>query len=284
MAFAGLRVLSLESRRAGEMGVLVSKQGGDYIVAPSMREIPIADNPDVLAFYDSLRAGQFDMVVLLTGVGARAVDSILAPYHGPGAFADALKSVAVVPRGPKPQAVLREWGVPWAVSVPSPNTWRELLAVTADRPERRVAVQEYGRSNEDLLAALRARGCSVTPVRVYQWALPADTAPLREAARRVARGEIDVLLLTTSMQLPHLVQMAAEEGVAVPFRVALQRMAICSIGPTTSDTLEDMGFRADMEPSLPKMGILVKEAAEQASDIIARKRERTCNEETVSGN
>jgi len=283
MGFNGLRVLSLESRRSEEMGTLLRKQGCVPFIAPSMREVPIADNPDVLAFYENLRAGAFDMVILLTGVGARAVDTVLAPYHGAGAFAEELKKVAVAPRGPKPMAVLREWGVPWAVAVPSPNTWRELIAATEGRPERRIAVQEYGRSNEDLLAALRARGCDVTPVRVYQWDLPEDTAPLRDAARRLANDEFDVLVLTTSMQLPHLAQMAAEEGVAAPFRAALNRLAICSIGPTTSETLEDMGISADMEPSMPKMGILVREAGEQAGDIIARKRERTCNDATVSG-
>jgi uroporphyrinogen-III synthase len=224
------------------------------------------------------------MVILLTGVGTRAVESVLAPHHGAGAFAAELKKVAVVPRGPKPQAVLREWGVPWAVSVPSPNTWRELLAAIVDRPERRVAVQEYGKTNEDLIAGLRDRGCDVTAVRVYQWALPIDTAPLREAARRLAAGEFDVLVLTTSMQLPHLAQMADEEGVAVPFAAALRQMAICSIGPTTSESLEDMGLHADMEPSLPKMGILVKEAAERANDIIARKRGISCSDASVSGN
>lgn len=272
MGFDGLRILSLESRRAEEIGVLVRKQGGEVFVAPSMREVPIADNPEVLAFYEGLRAGAFDMVILLTGVGTRAVDAVLAPHHGAGAFAEELKKVAVVPRGPKPQAVLREWGVPWAVAVPSPNTWRELMAAIADRPERRVAVQEYGRSNEDLLGALRERGCEVTPVRVYQWALPIDTAPLREAARRTARGEFDVLLVTTSIQLPHLFDIAEAEGVSAEFRAALEKMAICSIGPTTSESLDDLGLRADMEPTLPKMGILVKEAGEQASDIIARKR------------
>lgn len=272
MGFQGLRVLSLESRRGEEMAVLIRKNGGEPFIAPSMREVPIADNPDVLEFYDALRAGAFDMVILLTGVGTRAVDSILAPRHGSGAFADALRQIAVVPRGPKPQAVLRDWGVPWAVSVPSPNTWRELLTAIEGRPERRVAVQEYGRSNEDLLAALRARGCAVTPVRVYQWDLPVDTAPLREAARLLAAGEFDALLLTTSMQLPHLLQIAEAEGIAAEVRAALSRLAICSIGPTTSETLEDMGLHADMEPSLPKMGILVKEAGEQAGDIISRKR------------
>lgn len=275
MGFSGLRVLSLESRRAAEIETLLRKQGAEPFVAPSMREVPIADNPDILAFYDSLSAGAFDMVILLTGVGARAVDSILAPVHGAGAFAEQLRRVTVVPRGPKPQAVLREWGVLWAVNVPSPNTWRELLAAIEGRPERRVAVQEYGRSNEELLAALRERGCEVTPVRVYQWALPADTAPLREAARRLAAGEFDAILLTTSMQLPHLLQVAEEEGLVPAIRASLARMAICSIGPTTSETLEDLGLRADMEPSSPKMGILAKEAGEQAGDIIARKRNLT---------
>ncbi len=275
MGFSGLRVLSLESRRAAEIETLLRKQGAEPFVAPSMREVPIADNPDILAFYDSLSSGAFDMVILLTGVGARAVDSILAPVHGAGAFAEQLRRVTVVPRGPKPQAVLREWGVPWAVNVPSPNTWRELLAAIEGRPERRVAVQEYGRSNEELLAALRERGCQVTPVRGYQWALPADTAPLREAARRLAAGEFDAILLTTSMQLPHLLQVAEEEGLVPAVRANLARMAICSIGPTTSETLEDLGLRADMEPSSPKMGILAKEAGEQAGDIIARKRNLT---------
>jgi uroporphyrinogen-III synthase len=275
MGFSGLRVLSLESRRAAEIETLLRKQGAEPFAAPSMREVPIADNPDVLTFYGDLAAGVYDMVILLTGVGARAVHSILAPVHGAGAFAEQLKRVTVVPRGPKPQAVLREWGVPWAVSVPSPNTWRELLAAIEARPERRVAVQEYGRSNEELIGALRARGCVVTPVRVYQWALPVDTAPLREAARRLAAGEFEAILLTTSMQLPHLLQVAEEEGLVPAIRASLARMAICSIGPTTSETLEDLGLRADMEPSLPKMGILVKEAGEQAGDIIARKRNLT---------
>ena len=39
MAFNGLRVLSLESRRAQEMAELIRKQGGDPFVAPAMRDL-----------------------------------------------------------------------------------------------------------------------------------------------------------------------------------------------------------------------------------------------------
>jgi uroporphyrinogen-III synthase len=74
-------------------------------------------------------------------------------------------------------------------------------------------VQEYGKSNPELLAGLRERGAEVTPVRVYQWALPEDTAPLREAVRRLATGAVDVAMFTTSIQVAQLLQIAAEEGV-----------------------------------------------------------------------
>jgi len=266
MGFENARVIALESRRAEEMAALIRKNGGDPFVAPSMREVPIEDNPEVFEFLDDLRAGIHEMVILLTGVGTRAVDKVLATRHPEGVFAEALRRVTVVPRGPKPQAVLREWKVPWAVTVPSPNTWRELMAAIAGRPERRVAVQEYGRPNEALLQALRERGCKVKQVRVYQWDLPEDTAPLAEAARRILNGEADALLLTTSVQILHLARVAGDDDA---LRAALRRMRICSIGPTTTEALEDFGVTVDMEPSTPKMGVLVKEAG----DMIARKRE-----------
>jgi uroporphyrinogen-III synthase len=49
-------------------------------------------------------------------------------------------------------------------------------------------------------------------------------------------------------------------------------MVIASIGPTTSEELRQQGISIDLEPSHPKMGFLVREAAEQASDLLMRKR------------
>jgi uroporphyrinogen-III synthase len=168
-------------------------------------------------------------------------------------LAEALRGVTVVARGPKPMAVLREWNVP-AILVPEPNTWREVLASTVGRPERRIAVQEYGKSNPELLAGLRARGAEVTAVPVYQWELPEDTGPLREAVRRVAAGDFRVAMFTTSIQVAHLFRIAAEEGVETKVRDGLAKMIVASIGPTTSEALEDDGVHVDFVPSHPKMG------------------------------
>src|SRR2546428_7034621 len=168
MSFAGAKVLSLESRRATEIAQLIRNQQGDPFVAPSMREAPLDRNEDAFRFAEKLFAGGFDMVVLLTGVGTRLLDRVLATRYQAGRFAEALRKLTVVARGPKPMAVLREMNVP-AIVVPEPNTWRETLAATEGRPERSIFVQEYGKSNAELLAGFRARGAEVTAVRVYQW-------------------------------------------------------------------------------------------------------------------
>lgn len=271
MPFAGLRVFAFESRRAAEMAELIRKREGEPFVAPSMREAPLERNDEAFAFAERLFAGAFDMVILLTGVGTRLLAKVLAARYPEERFPGALRALTVVARGPKPAAALREMGVTPAVVAPEPNTWRELVAAVEGRPERRIAVQEYGRSNPDLLAALRARGAEVATVRVYGWDLPEDTGPLREAARRLARGEADVALFTTATQIDHLLRMAAEEGVESEVRRALARVAVASIGPTTTEALEEYGIRPDLEPSHPKMGILVHEAAREAAGILRRK-------------
>src|SRR5580704_2333267 len=183
--FAGLRVLSLESRRAPEMAKLIANHGGEPIVAPSMREIPLETNTEALAFVRRLLAGEFDMVIFLTGVGTRALARVVETMYSLEKYLAELRKIAVVARGPKPVAVLQEWNVPIAVTAPEPNTWRELLRALdengAEYPVkgRRVAVQEYGVSNKEFLDGLADRGAKVTSVPVYEWGLPEDMGPLR---------------------------------------------------------------------------------------------------------
>jgi uroporphyrinogen-III synthase len=263
MAFEGMRVLSLESRRNSEMAELIRKQGGEPFVAPSMREVPLEDNHVAFAFGQELFGGGFEMMILLTGVGTRQLNRLLATRYPATAFADALRRVTVVARGPKPAAALREMAVSPALSAPEPHTWREVLAVTEGRPERRIAVQEYGRSNPELLDGLRSRGAAVTAVRVYQWDLPEDIEPLRESARRLAAGDFAVALFTTAVQIAHLVRVAEEQGIGPQVLDGLRRTMIGSIGPTTTEALEEFGLKPAFEPSHPKMGFLVREAAER---------------------
>ncbi len=273
MSFAGKRVIALESRRAVEMAELIRRQGGDPFVAPSMREAPIENNPEAFDFAERLLGGGFDMVIFLTGVGTRALVRVIGTRYPVERLAEALRGITLVARGPKPAAALREMQTPATILVPEPNTWRELLVAIRDRKEHNIAVQEYGRPNPELIGALRARGAEVTPVRVYQWDLPEDTGPLREAVRRIAAGEADVILFTTAIQVVHLFRVAGEMGLRDEVERKLPSMVISSIGPATTEALEHYDLHPALEPSHPKMGILVKETAEWCGGATERQGE-----------
>jgi uroporphyrinogen-III synthase len=107
---------------------------------------------------------------------------------------------------------------------------------------------------------------------VYRWALPEDIEPLKAAVNAVARGEVDVVMFTTSMQVVHLLQVARDMNLQASVLKSLTRMVIASIGPTTSEELQRHGLAADLEPSHPRMGFLVREAAERAGELLRMKR------------
>jgi uroporphyrinogen-III synthase len=276
--FDGLRVLSLESRRATEMAKLIETYGGSAIVAPSMREVPLETNTEAQDFTRKLIASEFDAVILLTGVGTRALTRVAETVCPREEFIAALKRIPVVARGPKPVAALKELGIAPIVTAPEPNTWRELLAAldqnssTLPLREKRVALQEYGAPNAELIAGLAQRGARVTQVPVYEWALPEDVQPLRDAVTSLVNAKVDVALFTTSIQIIHLLKIAAELGKEKEVVAAFQKILVGSIGPVTSEELLAHGIPADMEPSHPKMGFLVNEVAQRSADLLAQKR------------
>jgi uroporphyrinogen-III synthase len=276
--FGGMRVLALESRRAKEMAALIGTYGGQAVVAPAMREVPLERNREAAQFVAALVDGNFDMVVFLTGVGTRLLAELAETLYTREQFVTALMRTRVVARGPKPTVALKELGSPVHITVPEPNTWRELLAALDGDIERtkwqgtRIAIQEHGEPSADLSKALEQRGARVTRVPVYRWALPEDTAPLQEAVRSIIAGDISVVLFTTSVQIVHLFQIAAANGLEETLQEALRRCAVASIGPTTSEELRRRGLAPDLEASHPKMGFLVKEASEQTAALIRVKR------------
>jgi len=272
--FNGLTVAAFESRMAAEMARLIERYGGRPHVAPALREIPLSDNAAVLEFGKRLLAGHFEMVILLTGAGTRTMVEILQTRYQLESIKTAIARTTVVARGPKPVAALKELGLTPSIMVPEPNTWRDILQVLDGRGsliEVRIAVQEYGVSNPDLLAALRERGAQVTQVPIYKWVLPENIAPLQEVLGEIIAGNIQVMLVTNAAQIDHVMQLLEQEGITTQFKEACRKIVVASIGPTASERLRHYGLPIDFEPTHPKMGILVKETSERAHALLQQK-------------
>jgi uroporphyrinogen-III synthase len=273
MPFAGLRILSLESRRAKEMETLIRREGGDPFVAPSVQERALEDHGDAIRFVERMEASEFDMLICMTGTGLAFFRDQVAAHSAVDRLSAALRRVTIVSRGPKPLPILRDLGVRADIVVPEPNTWKEIVDAVAMRPERRIVVQEYGRPNPEMNAALEQLGAHVTPMVVYRWDLPEDVEPLRAAARRLAERQFDVILFTSSIQLDHLMTIARDLGLQPQVSSALREYtAIASVGPVMTASLEAAGLPADIVPVHPKMAALVKAASDIAPAILVQKR------------
>lgn len=287
-SFDGLRVLSLESRRAREVEKLIRTYNGDPVVVPAMREIPLESNTDCFEFGERLLKGDFDLIIFLTGIGVTKLMQTLETKYPQEVLLEQLRQREIVTRGVKPVAALRELQIPVFASTEEPSTWHEVLELLDSQygprlAELRVAVQEYGATNPEFIAELVTRCADVTKVPVYQWGLPLDLEPLRNAVRRVCDGEIDVVLFMTAVQVIHLFQIADELGLREMLRTALQQALVVSIGPTTTEELKHYGVQPDFEPSRPRMGFMVNEAAQYAKKLLPEKRSVSAESASAPG-
>jgi uroporphyrinogen-III synthase len=270
----GLKVVSFESRRAKEMAELIRRYGGEPIVAPSMREIPLTENRAALDLLPQLEAGDFDLLILMTGVGTRTLNELLLTRYPQERILAALQKTQLVVRGPKPVAALKELGLSPALTVPEPNTWREILSTldsSIDLKSKRIAIQEYGIANPELVSALASRGATVASIPIYRWALPEDLAPLRAAIEKILNGDIDVALFTNGAQVDHLFQIAAYDKAEEQLRQACRNLVVGSVGPVCTQVLQQFGLTPDIEPVHPKMGALIAEVAARAREVLSTK-------------
>jgi uroporphyrinogen-III synthase len=256
------------------MAELIRRYGGEPIAAPAMRELPLSENRAPFDLLAQLEAGHFDLLILMTGVGTRTLNEALLTRFPQERILSALRQTQLVARGPKPIAALKDLGLIPAVTVPEPNTWREVLATldgAVDLRGKRVAVQEYGIPNPELVSGLEKRGAAVATFPIYRWALPEDLSPLREGIQKILRGEVDVALFTNGAQVNHLFRVAAEDNAEERLRFAFNNIVIASVGPVCTEVLEQFGLKPDIEPVHPKMGSLITEVAARAGTLLSAK-------------
>jgi len=244
-----------------------------------MREVALEDQQEAFRFAGRLFAGTIDLMILLTGVGTRLLVEVLSTKYRKPDIVRALSAITLVARGPKPIVALAELGLKPTIVVPEPNTWRDILQALDAHGSvrgRRIAVQEYGNTNEELLEGLSTRGAEVIRVPVYRWVLPDDVTPLRKAIHAICDQRADVLLFTSAIQIHHVVQIATTMGAEASLRSAVQRCVIASVGPICTEALRQHGFQVDIEPAHPKMGSLLAEASRHSRSLLRHKCGTAC--------
>ena len=240
-----------------------------------MREVFVEDQTPIIEFCHQLVTGQIDVVIFLTGVGARDLIQRGIRLVPRQRFLDSLADVTTILRGPKPVAVFRDFALQPSYIANQPHTWRDILKVVDEHltvTNLNVAIQEHGAPSVSLSAGLEARGATLHSIKTYEWGLPADIGPLVENAQRIADGKIDFAVFTSAQQIVNLLQAAEQQSLAESLRNGLSQTVVASVGPTTSEALTAAGISVDFEPSHSKLGQLISQLAVRSADLVQSKR------------
>jgi uroporphyrinogen-III synthase len=259
----GMTVAILEHRYTKEFSALFERLGAAVLACPLLEEKPVENRQELDDFVRRVVAGNLNVMIFLTGVGAKFLVAEADSLGIKAEFLKALDRMTIVVRGPKPVAALRQFGVRVDVIPQNPTTEGVIEALRShDLKDRRVGVQLYGTPNPQLLTALEAKGAQVTPVQVYAYGAAADSSAVNAVIRQTLDGRVQVIAFTSGPQVHMLFDFASQLGVAAPLKDALnERVTIASIGEVTSRALHEKGLLPKIVPAQSKMGALAQAVA-----------------------
>jgi len=270
---AGFTIAVPEHRQLDEFVALLEQEGAATLRCPM---VAIIDNPDyepVLAWLRQLLAGNFDLLILMTGEAVRRLLGFAERQGWRHDYIEALAKTRKLTRGPKPLQALRELGLTAELQADAPTTQGVISRLQSEElAGRRVGVTLYGQPNPELRQYLENRGALVYEVMPYVYAPASDTDRVADLIRRLARGEIDAIAFTSSPQVDRLFEVAQQCGLERELRQGLERTYVAAVGPVVQQRLTQLGVRVDLAPS---RGFVMKNLVQQLARALSAKRTST---------
>jgi uroporphyrinogen-III synthase len=252
----GRTIALAETRQLEELARLLENEGATALRCPMVSILDAPDPAPVLAWLRDLCADRFAYVVLMTGEALRRLLHFAELDGLRDASVAALARTKIVVRGPKPGQVLKEIGLtPTRIAV-APTTDGVIASLQSEPLSgQTVGVTLYGEPNPPLEQFLVSVGAQVRTVMPYIYAPASDEERVADLIARVERGEVDVLLFTSSSQVDRLYEVAKRRGMEETLRHGLTRTRIAAVGPVLAERLRQHGATVDI---CPEQGFVMK--------------------------
>jgi uroporphyrinogen-III synthase len=253
-----------EHRYEKQLAALFAKEGARVVSCPLLEERPMESRTEMRDFIGKMLAGEMDVIVFFTGVGAAFLADEAQAMSELAAFKRSLSRIMVVARGPKPQAALSKLGLSVDLAPESPTSEGLLRLLESHGLDgKRVGVQLYGTPNPEFCSGLESLGAKVLAVQVYDYGPASDRNRVRGFVESLISRQVDALTFTSAPQVRALFEVAGEMGRSDALVHELnENVIVASIGGVTSKALMKRGVTARVIPSSPKMASLVKALAD----------------------
>jgi uroporphyrinogen-III synthase len=246
----GRTVALAETRQLEELAQLLHKEGATVLRCPMVAILDAADAGPVRAWLDDLVAGRFAYVVLMTGEALRRLLGFAERDGRRDAVLAAVAQTRMVTRGPKPVQALKEVGLAPQLVAEAPTTDGVIATLRREPLQGKVVGYTlYGDRNPALEAFLHEVGADGRPVLSYLYAPAGDAERVADLIARLERGEVDLLMITSSPQVDRLFEVAKERGLEEPLQAGLARTRVAAVGPIAGDSLRRRGVRVDVQPA-----------------------------------
>lgn len=227
----GQSVLVTRTRhQAGELARLLAQAGAWPLELPVIQIERLEQPPGLEEALAALRQGAYRWTVFTS---ANAVEEFFRHLERRRLDARALAGTRIAAIGPGTARALGQRGLTPDL-LPDEYIAEGVLAALLPHisPGDRVLLPRAEGARTELVQGLAARGVRVDVVVLYRSVLP--TRMPQEPLQMLRRGEIDVVVLTSSSTVRNLVRLLGEEV------GCLARAVLACIGPVTAQTVEEL--------------------------------------------
>jgi uroporphyrinogen-III synthase len=257
----GRKIALAEGRQLEDLAQMLEKEGATPIRCPMVSILDAPDPAPVMAWLRDLIDGRFACVIFMTG---EALRRLLGFAERAGMRAEVVAAVGrtrTVTRGPKPAKALQEIGLAPTLTAQAPTT--EGVITTLRRESLRcqtVGLTLYGEPNPPLVHFLEEAGATVHQVMPYVYAPATDSERVADLIRRLASGDIEAIIFTSSPQVDRLYDVAAQCDLMEALQYGLDRTCVAAVGPVVSDNLRQKGGPVNV---CPDQGFVMKNLVQQ---------------------
>jgi uroporphyrinogen-III synthase len=267
MTLANSTVALAEGRQLEELVQMLEKEGATALRCPMLSMLDAPDDAPILKWLDSLQAGAFDWVILLTGEGLRRLLACANRHGRRDAIVTALTKTPTLIRGPKPGRALKEIGLTAAMVAQAPTTEGVIASLRSlNLQGLTVGVQLYNESNPPLEQFLREAGAKPVFVQPYIYAPDSDTERVGHLFEQLADGKVDAIIFTSSPQVDRLFEVARERQANTLLMQGLAKTLVAAVGPVVQENLQKRGVTVQL---CPEQGFVMKNLVQQLKRVMS---------------
>ncbi|MGD9022775.1 MAG: uroporphyrinogen-III C-methyltransferase [Deltaproteobacteria bacterium] len=229
-------VITRARAQASDLVDRLANLGADCLECPTIKVVPPEDWGPLDAALDSL--GTYDWLVFTSVNG---VSFFFERLYAGGKDVRTLKDVSTAAIGPATARRLGDFGLKSDII---PKTYQAESVVEAFEKEpmegKRVLLPRAKEARPVLPIELREMGAVVDEIVVYQTQQAMDNVDL--LIKRLEEGSVDIVTFTSSSTVRNFKALLPADR----FESLMKGVTVASIGPITTDTARELGFKVDV--------------------------------------